>query len=454
METRILGLATSSIMGKTKRTKRGSAVGKKPVKSDRRGDKVDGRNDQADKKPKRSVSFKTKSKAKVLKQKAKKVSETVKADAEDQLRKEVFALGGDEEDLRLIQEADQTPKDRMGAAKPKEVVTAEEFSAQARRELEDLIKNLGLDKKFKEGVSKDEGDEEEGGDDFEVAESSDDESVQVDEVSSTTVAEEEKEAPEGQEQGGADRPTKRGKDGDSDSDAKRRGPEYHFLKERPSRKHCVVKTQAGSKWFEILPDCHGGEWEAASSYWVPKLEKYAGVALELECHNFQAASQRGASKSEMGYINSVLKSGAVGDKVSAYTVLLQENPVQNLRALDSLVSMVSLKSRRLCLMAMDALKDLFVNYLLAEGRKLRTFAENPFCKLGELSSGNRDTRDKYLILWLFEHRLKEAYGRFLAAVDEVAKDTIENTKTKYVFPAHHAKVYNLTSGFIDSFFPE
>ena len=39
-------------------------------------------------------------------------------------------------------------------------------------------------------------------------------------------------------------------------------------------------------------------------------------------------------------------------------------------------------------------------------------------RVDELSGGNKDTRDRYLVVWLFEHRLKETYARFVEALDQ------------------------------------
>ena len=68
--------------------------------------------------------------------------------------------------------------------------------------------------------------------------------------------------------------------------------------------------------------------------------------------------------SEKAWINMVLKNGTLPDKMSAYSVLLQEDPVHNFASLEALVNMISLKSRRPCMLALDALRDLFCNHLI------------------------------------------------------------------------------------------
>uniref|UniRef100_A0A8D0D3B4 CCAAT enhancer binding protein zeta n=1 Tax=Sander lucioperca TaxID=283035 RepID=A0A8D0D3B4_SANLU len=69
-------------------------------------------------------------------------------------------------------------------------------------------------------------------------------------------------------------------------------------------------------------------------------------------------------------------------------------------------------------------------------RKLRTFAEHPFDQLEEKASGNRDARDRRLILWYFEHHLKHHMAEFAAALDTVAHDTVAATKAKALATAY------------------
>uniref|UniRef100_A0A3B5KZV5 Uncharacterized protein n=1 Tax=Xiphophorus couchianus TaxID=32473 RepID=A0A3B5KZV5_9TELE len=69
-------------------------------------------------------------------------------------------------------------------------------------------------------------------------------------------------------------------------------------------------------------------------------------------------------------------------------------------------------------------------------RKLRPFAQRPFDQLEERASGNRDARDRRLILWYFEHQLKQQVAQFVAALDEVGHDTVGATKVKALTTAH------------------
>uniref|UniRef100_A0A8C3G146 CCAAT enhancer binding protein zeta n=1 Tax=Cyclopterus lumpus TaxID=8103 RepID=A0A8C3G146_CYCLU len=70
------------------------------------------------------------------------------------------------------------------------------------------------------------------------------------------------------------------------------------------------------------------------------------------------------------------------------------------------------------------------------GRKLRPFAQHPFDLLEEKASGNRDSRDRRLVLWYFEHHLRHHVAEFVAALDMVAHDTVAATKAKALTTAH------------------
>jgi hypothetical protein len=64
------------------------------------------------------------------------------------------------------------------------------------------------------------------------------------------------------------------------------------------------------------------------------------------------------------------------------------------------------------MIALDALKNLFANVLLVPDRKLRMFGQCPVRNLDRLSGGNKDTRDKYLMIWLFEQVCAEFVLKF------------------------------------------
>ena len=205
--------------------------------------------------------------------------------------------------------------------------------------------------------------------------------------------------------------------------------DYGFLKDTSThnRPQCLVKSAlSGDKWYNVLSYEIEDEDIEENEYWVSKIEAYGQKLLDNETTNYTKSNKNDTEKQ---WLNTVLKSGTLTDKISAYTVHLQESPVQNLSSLDQLIGMISLKSRRPCMLSLDALIELYKTHLLPNDRKLRYFKEQPLKKLSEFSN-NKDIRDKYLILWSFESKLKEAFKTFLQNLQEVSKDSIEKTRMK------------------------
>ena len=156
-----------------------------------------------------------------------------------------------------------------------------------------------------------------------------------------------------------------------------------FLKNAPEHKKCIIKSN-GQKWFE-LDESISSELQTEqkidnadtesdlNSYWLEKIEHYTDKMYVREMEIFINMNSDKNLSSEKAWINMVLKNGTLPDKMSAYSVLLQEDPVHNFASLEALVNMISLKSRRPCMLALDALRDLFCNHLIPKDRKLKAF---------------------------------------------------------------------------------
>ncbi|KAG6428816.1 hypothetical protein SASPL_106853 [Salvia splendens] len=117
------------------------------------------------------------------------------------------------------------------------------------------------------------------------------------------------------------------------------------------------------------------------------------------------------------------RSGTAADKVSALSVLIGDNAVANLRAVDTLLGMVTSKvGKRHAFTAFEALKEMFL--ILLPDRKLKTLSQRP---LNHLS----DTKDGYslLLFWYWEQSLKERYEQFVSALQEASLDVIVRLKS-------------------------
>lgn len=197
----------------------------------------------------------------------------------------------------------------------------------------------------------------------------------------------------------------------------------------------VLLIKPGGKWFELEYASEGSDTPQDAAV----VSRYKALAQrlfesEVELYRTKKNLQRGANSA---WMKTVVSSGALADRMAAMTLLVQDAPVHMLEHVETLVSMVKRKgSRRMGLMALDTMRELLLSDLLPEHRKLRPFPQHPFDQLEERASGNRDARDRRLILWYFEHQLKQQVAQFVAALDGVGHDTVAATKAKALAAAH------------------
>ncbi|CAL8312377.1 unnamed protein product [Lota lota] len=197
----------------------------------------------------------------------------------------------------------------------------------------------------------------------------------------------------------------------------------------------VLLIKPGGKWYDQ-------EYAAEGTSEPQDEAQVAGYkALALRLYEAEEALYRSKKSLQKGansaWMKTVVSKGTLVDRMAAMTVLLQDAPVHGLPHVESLIAMVKKKGgRRMGLMALDTLRELLLSDLLPAGRKLRAFGQHPFHLLEERASGNRDSRDRRLILWFFEHRLKGLVAEFVAALEEVSRDSVAATKAKALATAH------------------
>uniref|UniRef100_A0A1A8KF65 CCAAT/enhancer-binding protein zeta n=1 Tax=Nothobranchius kuhntae TaxID=321403 RepID=A0A1A8KF65_NOTKU len=191
----------------------------------------------------------------------------------------------------------------------------------------------------------------------------------------------------------------------------------------------VLLIKPGGKWFHME---YAAEETSAPQdpVLVSRYKSLAQQLFEAEVALYRSKKnlQKGANSA---WMKSVVSAGVLADRMAAMTVLIQDAPVHMLEHVETLVSMMKRKGgRRMGLMALDTLRELLLTNLLPENRKLRPFIQHPFDNLEEKASGNRDARDRRLILWYFEHLLKLHVAEFVSALDGMTHDTVMATKTK------------------------
>ena len=177
---------------------------------------------------------------------------------------------------------------------------------------------------------------------------------------------------------------------------------------------------------------------------LDRIHNYAKALLEKENATY-SKSNRSATSAHQFY-STIMSTGTLSDKISALTLSVQESPIHNMKALDSLVDLASKRSRGQAVEVLGALKDLFgPGNLLPSERKLRTFASQPaLCDAFDPTDFHwtpgdplpKDVREAHLVSWAYEDWLKATFFEVLKIIETWCNDEVVFARGKavdYVF---------------------
>ncbi|KAL5708356.1 hypothetical protein ACHQM5_019158 [Ranunculus cassubicifolius] len=159
--------------------------------------------------------------------------------------------------------------------------------------------------------------------------------------------------------------------------------------------------------------------------WKNLVEKKREIGERLLAQYSQDFESSRGNSGDMKMLMATQRSGTAIDKVSAYSVMVGENAIANVKSLDALLAMVTSKvGKRHALTGFEALKELFLSSLLPD-RKLKNLIQRPVNHLPE-------TKDGYslLLFWYWEECLKKRYERFIFALEEASRDMLPILKDK------------------------
>jgi ribosome biogenesis protein MAK21 len=200
--------------------------------------------------------------------------------------------------------------------------------------------------------------------------------------------------------------------------------------------------------FDPRPDWHGLSMEGLPlgvaggrkqySASVSNLKAYAEKLLEEDSSSYLAKQ---ASSSTSKFMSTIMSSGTLSDKVSALTLSIQESPLHNRKAFESLINLAGKKSRGQAIAALGALVDLLGNGTVLPGdRRLRPFNAQP-ALLGAVDEQTsvpwteghelpgKLTRP-HLVMWAYEDWLKGAYFRIIQLLEVWCSDEIEYSRSR------------------------
>ncbi|XP_036026760.1 CCAAT/enhancer-binding protein zeta [Onychomys torridus] len=327
---------------------------------------------------------------------------------------EVLRLGGTKQDYLMLATLDENEEVVDGGKKG----TIDDLQ---QGELEAFIQNLNLAKYAKSLIEEDEPDKKENAGKKEAkilkAESKKQKATENKTASEKKVKQ--KSVPEQHSDSSTVPKTKKDKQPDV----------FEFL-ERPT-----LLFKPGGKWYDVeYSNEYSSEPQARDV-----VSEYKALAQKLYEHEVslfknKTNNQKGGSST---WMKAIVSSGTLGDRLAAMILLIQDDAVHTLQFVETLLNLVKKKgSKQQCLMALDTFKELLITDLLPDSRKLRVFSQHPFHKLEELSSGNKDSRDRRLILWYYEHQLKHLVAEFVQVLEMLSHDSLATTKTRALVAAH------------------
>lgn len=179
-----------------------------------------------------------------------------------------------------------------------------------------------------------------------------------------------------------------------------------------------LKVPGRLDWYNnSLPPFTG---EKLDKFAIDRLYEKASQIINTENQTY--LEEFAANNSQKKFLSQILKDGTLNDKISALTLLIQESPLHNIKAMDTLLNFCEKKSRTAALQAINAYKDLLVNGLLPD-RKLLAFSKRPLSK---------SLSDIHLASFYFEDYLKKSYFKFIQVLEHLLHDPIVHVKMNVV----------------------
>lgn len=215
-------------------------------------------------------------------------------------------------------------------------------------------------------------------------------------------------------------------------------------------KECKVKVGRGYTQFPAKSEWHSTELShlagiPGSSQGLPlvlvkRVHAYAKALLEAE--NKEYGSRNKSATSAHQFYSTIMSTGTLSDKISALTLSVQESPVHNMKALETLLSLAGKRSRSQAVEVLGALKDLFgPGTLLPSDRKLRLFANQPGLSAAFAGTGPdwkatdplpKPLKEVHLISWAYEDWLKSIYFEIIKIIETWCNDEVVFARGKAV----------------------
>lgn len=182
--------------------------------------------------------------------------------------------------------------------------------------------------------------------------------------------------------------------------------------------HLLVPTEQA--WWELC-DPEQGEPETLSEAPHPDfVDALKARAQELLVAENQLYYKQRGSDREFTTSLEFLKSGTFSDQLGTLSIISTESPLHSVRFLENLADKCEIKNRESACKALEVTKDLLVSHVMPD-RRLRYFKDQPIRINTPLAS---------VVAWSFEDFMKRYFYRILRVMEMLLQDTVENIRTR------------------------
>ncbi|KAG5354681.1 Ribosome biogenesis protein [Yarrowia sp. B02] len=312
----------------------------------------------------------------------------------DSLLEEILELGGTEEDLKLVED--------LSDGEDEVVVNASNGSKLDSADLLKFMKDIGLN-----------------GEVPQLVEDAKDEDVEMEQEDEEEDEEEEEEEEEEEDEE------------DESEEESEEEEEEKVVSTAPSAKEKLVQAMSLPQDIKTptavppRPDWYNHPIDVPenlkpiSESDVESLKEQGMKLLKADQDTYKGNQQ----SSQQTFMQQMLTSGTLSDKISTYTLLIHDSPLHNLKSFESLMYLCKKKGRTSALQGLEALKDLFINAGVLPDRKLRWFKNQPVQK---------NSAPEYLAIWAFEDWLKTQYFELLQIMEGISHDTVTHLRSSVV----------------------
>ncbi|GAA5841724.1 hypothetical protein JCM11251_007066 [Rhodosporidiobolus azoricus] len=380
---------------------------------------------------------------------------------EETLKAEILALGGDEEDLKLLEDVDSESEVEEGG---EEEGKGAGKQAGLLSDLKSFMKGLDFSAAGATAPASDDDEDDTavaGDMSIDVDEALDADEEEEEEVDPTAVkkVDEKKEKKESKHEREERRRAEREEEKEAAKEARDeerfRKEEKKLAKLAPSSAKSPWVVDPTPHWYAVPLPSPSPSASKPSASLLSFLQSRGQTLLDKENQLFSTSLDpkakhgsappppTGLSKADQVFIQQVLTSGTSSDKISALLLLVSSSPLHNMTYLDQLAALCRKKSRDESGRAVRGVVD----WWRGEGggspdRKLRYFADQPALatvaqahealEKGAQTDLTKDDVDRCLVLFAFEDWFKKWFFQILQALEQMSVDPLAHPRNQAV----------------------